>query len=185
MLAALSGLALGAAVTGASSALTAMPLAVIVALGASGALLALVQAPHRWTAAALLAGGLAIGITLPRNAPHVRSEVVTHLVSGTQRGDLFELLERLDADPRAVLGTRVTVSGEWSPPSQNRAATISRRIMTCCAADAVRVGFDVTVSPARSLAADTPVRVTGILRARLHDGELRYVIQDAAVETAR
>jgi hypothetical protein len=182
VLAALSGLALGAAATGASNALIAMPLPFIVTFGASGALLALAHPRHRWTAAALLACGMALGMALPRSAPQARGEVVTHAIRGWQRGDLFQLLDRIDADPHAVLGHRISVAGEWSRASNDRAATVSRRVMTCCAADMVRVGFDVLASPKPSLAESAPVHVSGILRSQLVDGDLRYVIQNAGVE---
>jgi hypothetical protein len=180
VLALLSGLALGAAATRASNALTAMPVAFIVTFGVSGAMLALADSRHRWTAAALLVCGIALGTTLPRSAPQASSAVVTHAVTGPQSGDLFQLLDQIDADPRAMLGRPVTVSGEWSPATGDRAATVSRRVMTCCAADAVRVGFDVIPSHAVRGAEGTPVRVSGILAARFRDGDMRYAIVGAS-----
>jgi uncharacterized membrane protein YcgQ (UPF0703/DUF1980 family) len=106
-------------------------------------------------------------------------------VLSTQRGDLFALLDQIDVDPRALLGHRVTVSGDWSPASGSQTATVSRRVMTCCAADAVRVGFDVLPSREVRLPEGKPVRVDGVLRSRLRDGDIRYVIDGAIVEIAR
>jgi hypothetical protein len=180
-----AGLALGAAATGASNALTVMPTPLIVAFGISGAVLALAPADQRMIAAAMLAFGVAVGTALPRAAPQASGAVVTHAVHNWQRSDLFELLDQIDADPRAILGHRVRVSGEWSPASGDQAATVSRRVMSCCAADAVRVGFDVLSSREVSMPEGKPVRVDGVLRSRLRDGDIRYVIDDAIVEMAR
>jgi hypothetical protein len=180
-LAALAGLALGAAATGASSALTAMPAIVIVVFGASGAVLALAQPGRRRLTAALLACGALIGAALPRSALAGSGAVVTHYAGGSRRGDIFALLDQIDAEPRALLGRRVTVSGEWSPADRNHAATVSRRVMTCCAADAIRVGFDVAPVRPLPLSDGVIVRVSGVLRARLRDGDVRYVIEDALI----
>lgn len=187
VLALLSGLALSAAATGASDVLTALPFLVVGAFGLSGAALALAfaLARHRCTCAILVACGVVLGTMLPRSAPRASGAVVTHAVSGSRRGDLFELLEQIDADPRALLGRRVTVSGEWSRADGIHTEAVSRRIMACCAADAVRVGFDVIPSHEQQLPADARVRVTGVLRSRLLDGDLRYVIIAAHVEVIR
>jgi hypothetical protein len=181
----LSGLALGAAVTGAASALTAMPIPFILAFGSCGAWFVFVQSTHRWSAIALLVCGIALGAALPRSAPQTSGAVVTHAVRGSEVGDLFALLDRIDADPGAVVGLRVTVSGEWSPAVKNRVASVSRRVMTCCAADAVRVGFDVIAAQTVDCHEGTLVRVTGILTARLRDGEMRYALVNAAVTTVK
>ena len=95
-------------------------------------------------------------------------------------GDLFALLERIDSDPRAI-GRSVAVSGEWRPGDAARAASVSRRIMACCAADAVDVGFDVVPRRAAAIKAGAEVCVAGVLAVRLLDGELRYQIVHAIV----
>jgi hypothetical protein len=180
MLALLSGVALAAAGTGASHALVSMPLMFIVAFGASGALLALTQSRRPGPVAALVAGGAMLGAMLPRTAPLVAGSVVAQPVLG-RGGDLFALLDQIDADPRTVLGRRVSVSGEWSAAVGLNSATVSERVMACCAADAVRVGFDVAPLRPLSLAEGAPVRVTGILAVRLSDGNVRYTIVRASV----
>jgi hypothetical protein len=185
VLASMAGLAVGAASTGASNALTVMPATLMVAFGVIGAILALAPSGRRMMATALLACGIALGTALPHAAPQPSGAVVTHAVHSSQRGDLFELLDQIDADPHTLLGSRVTISGEWSPASGDQAATVSRRVMSCCAADAVRVGFDVLSSREVRLREGKPVRVDGVLRSRLRDGDVRYVIDDARVEIAR
>jgi len=183
-LALLAGLALGAAATGASSALTAMPAPLIVAFGAAAAAFAFSSSRFRLSAGALLACGVMLGTTLPRETPRTSGTVITRGVPGARSGDLFALLDQIDADPQAVLGRRVTVAGEWSRTVRGRPATVSRGVMTCCAADMVRVGFDVIPVQAVEYRDGTPVRVTGILRAAFYDGDTRYAIVAASVVSA-
>jgi hypothetical protein len=57
------------------------------------------------------------------------------------------------------------------------------QIMACCAADAIAIGFDVAPRRSVAIAAGTPVRVTGIVRAGMQDGELRYRLDEAVVTT--
>lgn len=177
-----AGVATGAACSGSSDALTAMPKPIVAAFGlvSLGLAVAARLRPRRLFIN-IFALGMLLGVSLPRVSPPPVGTVVTHGAGGAHRGDLFELLDQIDAHPQAVVGRRVTVSGEWSPAAGNRDATVSRRVMTCCAADAVRVGFDVTPSRGQRLPTGMPVCVTGMLRSQLRDGDLRYVIQGASV----
>ena len=175
----LAGLSLGAAIAGVSHSLTAMPAPITGAVGAFGVWLGWRQSTNR-SHVMLLACGALFGAMLPREigAP---GAVTTHAVHSLQHADLFDVLDEVDADPGAMLGRRVAVSGDWSPVNGARAATVSRRIMTCCAADAVRVGFDVVPMRAVGFPNGTPVRVSGVLAVRNRDGDVRYVLMDAAV----
>lgn len=167
-----TGLLLTATASGATSALTAMPLW---AVAVSATLLAL--GIRKQTAAATCAGALA-GLSLPHALPPSSAIVLTHGAGSRGNGDLFTLLERLDENPNGVLGRRVTVSGAWTTAVAGRPATVSRRVMTCCAADAISVGFDVLSANARLRSGDW-VRVGGLLSAAMTDGETRYRIVDA------
>jgi len=179
----LAGFSLGAVVAGASRELTAMPALITGAFGGVGMWLAWLHAPRRSTVLLFACGALA-GSLLPRGVT-APATVTTHSMQAGQRGDLFHVLDEVDADPWAVLGHRVTVSGEWAPADSARAATVSRRIMTCCAADAVRVGFDVSPKTrVVGFARGAPVRVSGFLAASVRGGDVRYVIRDAIVELA-
>lgn len=90
--------------------------------------------------------------------------------------DMFWLLDQLDRAPGALLGRRVVVTGEWRPAAHGYAASVSRRVMTCCAADAVRVGLDVALESVQSFSPGAVVCVAGVLRSTLREGELRYII---------
>jgi hypothetical protein len=169
-----TGLLLTATVSGATSALTAMPLW---AVAASGMLL--VVGVRKQTVAATCAGALA-GLSLPHALPPASAIVLTHGAGSRSSGDLFALLDRLDENPNGVLGRRVTVSGEWAAAAAGRPATVSRRVMTCCAADAISVGFDVLSADARVRTGDW-VRAAGLLSAAMAFGETRYRIVDAQV----
>ncbi|MDQ2818063.1 MAG: hypothetical protein M3T49_07655 [Candidatus Eremiobacteraeota bacterium] len=129
--------------------------------------------------ASLLGAGL--GLTLPHVAPRPAGEVLTRSVRGASPSDLLAVLDELDADPGRVVGTLVSVSGNWQPARGTAAASISRTITACCAADAVAVGFDVY--PARAIAAppDAWLRLSGTLRVRLRSGEVRYSLVGARV----
>lgn len=69
--------------------------------------------------------------------------------------DLFDALETLDENPHA-LGRRIVVSGLWRPSDRGICAAVFRRVMACCAADAINVGFDVLPARAVSFAAGMP-----------------------------
>jgi len=97
------------------------------------------------------------------------------------RGDLFEALDRLDSAPNAMLGNTITVTGTWTPASRDDLATVSRRVVSCCAADAVDVGFDVRLSRDCGIAAGTVVRVDGTVAERFVDGDIRFVLEQSRV----
>jgi uncharacterized membrane protein YcgQ (UPF0703/DUF1980 family) len=98
--------------------------------------------------------------------------------------DLFDALDRLDADPTSFDRRIVAVSGTWTPATAQSAATVSRRVMSCCAADAIDVGFDVIASGKVTIQTGAWVRVEGRVQVRLRDGELRYEIADATIRKA-
>jgi hypothetical protein len=184
----LGGAALAASATGAVRALTAIPLPVMLATGI--ALLMVASLDDRgssdgarsrrgrmvWTAI----GGLS-AFALPTIAPPAPGHVVTRSAGPAMRGDLFDVLDALDRDPADVIGRVVSVSGDFAPAADGYLATVSRRIMSCCAADAVAVGFDVEMSRPRRIATGALVRVTGVVAARMRDGETRYVLERSAV----
>ena len=167
-----------ATATGAAHALTTLPVWVC-----SSVALALLTRARKQDAAAFCVGAL-LGCTLPTNAPPTGT-VVTAPIGGRERGDIFALLERIDSDPSRVLGKRVIVSGEWAPARRDSPATVSRRVMTCCAADAVAVGFDVVGGVATPIPTGAWVRVSGTLAVVMLDGEARYRIGRASVRRAQ
>jgi hypothetical protein len=175
------GAAVCAAVTGAAAALVALPPLVLIASACAVVLFAI---RSRGCPVGGIATGLALGaalaLTLPNTAPPAAEEVVTRGARGGS-GDLFALLDGIDRDPRSVLGTRVSVTGEWAPPRAGRPATVSRRIMTCCAADAIAVGFDVIPVGRPLPRPGSVVRITGVLRSSMRGGEMRYEIASAGV----
>jgi hypothetical protein len=176
---ALAGLALTIFSTGESSTLVALPAPVVACFGVAMLVLAAKQVRLTPLLARALAIGVALGLALPPSLPV--GAVATRSPGGAHDGDLFALLDRLDDDPRAVLGNYVSVSGVWTPPSHGHAATVSRRVMACCAADAIDVGFDVHAT--RGLqSAGQPVIVRGFVHAVLAGGELRYSLDDARVD---
>lgn len=179
LLGALAGLALTVFATGASRTLVALPPIVVASFGIA----MLMLAAKRIRLAPALAGALVIGVALGFALPRSLSvgAVATHSPGGAHDGDLFALLDRLDDDPRAVLGHYVSVSGVWTPPSHGHAATVSRRVMACCAADAIDVGFDVHGARVALRAGQTVV-VRGFVHAGLEHGELRYSLDDARVD---
>ena len=97
--------------------------------------------------------------------------------------DLYSVLETLDEHPEALIGRRIAVSGWWQPPHAGSFATVSQRVMSCCAADAVDVGFDVQPAQEVTLAPRTWVGVSGIVRVWLRDGETRYALVEARVQS--
>lgn len=121
--------------------------------------------------------GAAFGLVLPIEAPPAPGAVSTHTVSASLRGDLFDALAHLDSDPNALLGKTIAVTGSWTPPTHDDLATVSRRIMSCCAADAVDVGFDVRLERDERARRGAWVRIEGIVGERTVDGDIRYVLE--------
>lgn len=173
---------MSSAATGASAALTAIPAWATALTGALLGACALASGGRRAALAPVVcavASGLAIGIVVPSTTPPPSGGVVTRSVANTPRGDLFDALGRLDADPASLLGSRISVSGEWTPANGGRFATVSRRVMSCCAADAVDVGFDVALARGACAHAGTWVRVEGVVGERIDDGDVRYVLEQS------
>lgn len=198
--------AIGAAFNGSLRSLTtAAPPALI--LAAFGCLWALVRShtheragrchPLLWWA---LFAGFICSWTVPQS-PLPPLSVMTRAPAGMLRrkhaerplnrradddASLFDALERIDRDSEHAIGMWFRVSGTWTRAHDGAPATVSRRIMTCCAADAVSVGFDVIPKaggaprpqPAGSRAF---VRVSGRLGASMVDGETRYYLKNAVV----
>ena len=179
--AALGALCVSAAMTGASSALTVIPPWIV--LGAGAVLCAPSSLRGRTPHAGMpsILAGVALSLLLPTSPPPIGGSVITSAAGTGAAGDLFDVLNRIDRDPAGVIGRSVSVSGEWSPPSGDRMATVSRRVMSCCAADAVAVGFDVDAARPRHIAKGTWVRVRGIVRARMTDGEERFSLEQSVV----
>jgi hypothetical protein len=154
-----------------------------VVLGGVGAVLlfAPLIAGHVAASARWFMLGALLGLALPNSAGAARAAVLTHAVGNTSRDYLIAVLEQLDDDPNNIVGHVITVSGSWQAPTPTAAATVSRRVMTCCAADAVDVGFDVFPAARVNIADGAEVSATGIARALLHKGETRYALVDARV----
>jgi hypothetical protein len=176
---AIGGACIAFAACGACAALTAIPPAIMALCGAS---LIAVCRPRRCAASA--AAGACVAVLLPAVPQKAAGIVVTRSPHATVRDDLLDTLDRLDADPAGVMGANVTVSGVWTPAHDGFDATVSRRIMNCCAADAVDVGFDVEPVHVAGVAPQSFVRVTGFVGERMRDGEARYVLLGALVERA-
>ena len=169
-----------AAIDGASRALTTTSPLFTSCAGA--VLVALAIRTVSWRASSFaIAAGVCAGFLLHSVAPPEPREVSMRAPGGHIRVDVFEALDALDADPSAFAGRTISVSGTWMPPRANFAATVSRRVMTCCAADAVDVGFDVVPSSPPIVSPGTWVRVSGHVRGRLRAGDLRYEIDGATV----
>jgi uncharacterized membrane protein YcgQ (UPF0703/DUF1980 family) len=111
--------------------------------------------------------------------------MINRNVPNYERGDLFALLDRLDRDPSSAAGSQAVVTGQWTPPSDGHPASVSRRVMTCCAADAVAVGFDVYPARSVAIASGARVRVRGTVRSEIIDGELRYALVGATITRVR
>ncbi|MBV8668338.1 MAG: hypothetical protein JOZ28_03920 [Candidatus Eremiobacteraeota bacterium] len=130
--------------------------------------------------------GLAAGLSIPTAAPPPRG-IITHAVGGSARvsagTDLLAALQAIDDDPAGILGRRMVVHGTWSG-ERSQPATVSVRIMACCAADAVDAGLDVVPLRRVVLAAGSRVRVAGLVYSQMHDGELRYGLTQATVSAA-
>lgn len=151
----------------------------------AGAAAALIAVAYRASRSLALHVALALGVLAGAwissgSAPQVR-DVEAHVPHVHGDADLFDALDALDADPSSALGRTIAVSGTWTPPHGGWPATVSRRIMSCCAADAVDVGFDVTPRGRVSIHSGTWVRVSGRIRISLRDGDVRYEIADATV----
>jgi hypothetical protein len=192
-LAALVGLIAGAIGHHSMEALVSMPVSVMIATAAIFAV-ALITGRKRSVATDLqvrslkgatpagLVVGIIAGYTLPGSVSPSWQPVVTHAVVHSVRNDLFEALDTLDARPGVLLGRHIWVTGAWRPPAGDKLATVSQRVMACCAADAIDVGFDVVPAHMVALPAGESVHVGGIVDEVLHQGEIRYVLRDAAVK---
>lgn len=130
---------------------------------------------------AWFAVGVFFGFGLPSAVPAPNSMVVTHAPALSHGVDLFDALERLDDDPQSLAGRRIAVTGLWRPSVDHASAAVFRRVMACCAADSIDVGFDVVPARAVSLGADIPVQVTGLVESVVRDGEIRYRLRDSSV----
>lgn len=203
MVAFVGGLSIAGAITGGSAALTTMPAWITIACGAcmlcavawrryerdvavelcstdrSRSVRGRGSSTARPLHAALM--GIAAGLLLPAHAPSATGPVQTRSPGLLGHTDLFTVLERLDEDPREVINQRVSVTGEWEAQSAGRAATVSRTVMSCCAADVIRVGFDVALRRAQKLSSHAWVRVSGIVRVHMYDGDTRYVLEDSSI----
>lgn len=125
--------------------------------------------------------GVAMAWLLPLSPVPPPGGVRTASLGRACSGDMFSALERIDADPARLVGASLSVSGEWTPASAGTPPTVSRRVMACCAADSVAVGFDVYPLGPQLLPAQAEVTVTGVLSAQMLHGELRYALQRAQV----
>lgn len=192
---------IGAAFNGSLRSLTTAALPTVI-LAAFGCLWALVRShahertarchPLLWWA---LFAGLICSWTLPRS-PLPPLSVMTHAPTGRHDprmdddASLFDALERIDRDSEHAIGRWLRVSGTWTRAHDGAPATVSRRIMTCCAADAVSVGFDVIPKAGDAPPKGPPgsgalVRVSGRLSASMVDGEIRYCITNAVVSIVK
>jgi hypothetical protein len=136
---------------------------------------------YRRRAVSSAAAGFVAGWMLPATLAPPLTGVITHSTAHAAHGDLFEALDELDDHPQLVLGRRITVTGSWHPQHGDALATVSQRVMACCVADAVDVGFDVIPVRRVEATAGSHVRVVGTVQALLHDGETRYALTDADV----
>ncbi len=143
--------------------------------------LTLVCSSRRALIALWFAVGVVIGFWLPPALPAPNALVVTHAPALSHGVDLFDALEKLDDDPQSLAGRRIAVTGLWRPAVPGVFPAVFRRVMACCAADAVDVGFDVLPARPVSLGVNTPVRVAGLVESVVRDGELRYRLRDAAI----
>jgi hypothetical protein len=177
------GAAVAAALDGAARTLTAAPPAFTLCAGVALIVISVRAMVWRTVLPALLAGACA-GLWLTNAAPSGPRDIGARAPHGHIAADLFDALDSLDANPGAFDGRTIEVSGTWTPASAREAATVSRRVMSCCAADAMDVGFDVKSSRTLRARPGAWVRVSGHVRVRLRDGEMRYEIEDAVVRPA-
>jgi len=176
-----AGVSIASAATGASAVLTAMPSWATLLTGSILASCALAGASQRSRSFAYVACGVCAALWLPTSPPPAPGTVSTRPASTAVRGDLFEALDRLDSAPNAILGSTIAVTGTWTPATRDDLATVSRRVVSCCAADAVDVGFDVRLLRDARVAAGTWVRVTGTVGERVVDGDIRFVLEHSHV----
>lgn len=178
------GAAISSAATGASAALTSAPPWVTLLAGAILASCALAVASgagqkRRSTAYAVC--GICAALLLPDTPPPAPGTVSTRPASTAVHGDLFDALDRLDSAPDSMVGRTIAVTGTWTPASRDGLATVSRRVVSCCAADAVDVGFDVRLERDAHVAAGTWVRVDGTVGERFVDGDVRFVLEHSRI----
>ena len=178
------GLALGASASGACASLVGLPPAALVAFGCISIAIAALST-HTARSLVLAALAFGVGCTLAGQAPTSFDVVSSGRSSRGLPADMFAVLDQLDRSPNTVLGRRVVVSGEWSPTSHGHAASVSTRVMACCAADAIHVGFDLVADHEPVFNSGAVVCVGGVLRSALRDGELRYVITHARIGKGR
>jgi len=175
---------IASAATGASAALTSMPWWAVLLTGAMLAACSLREITDRSRKSRSVAAsvfGAAFALALPTSAPPAPGVVSTSAVAVVMRGDLFDELGKLDSDPNAVLGTTISVTGAWTPATHDSLATISRRIVSCCAADAIDVGFDVRLERDEHIGAGEWVQIEGIVGERVVDGDVRYVLEHSVI----
>lgn len=177
------GGAIAAALDGAARTLTSAPPPLTLCAGIALSMLAVRSVMWRTSVPALLAGVCA-GMWLSSAAPSNPRDVGVRAPRSHIAADLFDALDRLDTDPGAFNGRTISVSGMWMPASARGAATVSRRVMSCCTADAIDVGFDVAPSGAVRVRAGVWARVSGRVRVRLRDGDMRYEIEATTVRPA-
>lgn len=174
-----------AALDGAARALTAASPALTLCAGAALIVIAFQTRDLVWRSMSLAVfGGACAGMVLSSAAPSGPRDVVARAPRGHIAADLFDALDALDANPSAFDGRTIAVSGTWTPARALGPASVSRRVMSCCAADAVDVGFDVTPVAAPRVDAGAWVLVSGRVHVRLRDGELRYELGAATVKPA-
>jgi hypothetical protein len=179
-----AGTSLVGAMSGASVALTSMPRWATLLTGAMLAACVVHECEDRGRRARAIGAslcGAAFALALPISPPPAPGAVSTRAVASSMQGDLFEALARLDADPNALLGHTLAVTGSWTPPTRDDLATVSRRIVSCCAADAVDVGFDVRLIRDARVARGAWVRIEGTVGERVVDGDIRYVLEHSAM----
>ena len=179
-----AGACIASAATGASAALTSMPSWAIFFTGLTLAYCSIGGArkeADRKPFFSASACGVFIALALPASAPPAPGAVSTRAAAGAMRGDLFEALDRLDASPDSMLGSAIAVTGTWTPASEGDLATVSRRVVSCCAADAIDVGFDVRLARDVRIDAGRWVRVEGTIGERIVDGDVRYVLEQSRI----
>jgi hypothetical protein len=167
--------------TGACAALTSMPPWLEASAGAAALGLSWRHAREQRSPVALAAAtGVAAGLALPV-IPPAPEDVIARPIGLPATSDLFALMDRIDSDPSAVVGHAASVSGVWSLGRGGSDATVSQRILSCCAADAVDVGFDVEPKSAVHAQPGDVVRASGIVSERMRDGEIRFALVRAVV----
>ena len=176
-----AGASIASATIGASEVLTSMPAWATLLTGSMLAVCALRGAAPRRRTFAYAVCGVCAALCLPASPPPAPGMVSTRPPSTSLRGDLFEALDRLDSTPNEMLGSTISVTGTWTPASRGELATVSRRVVSCCAADAVDVGFDVRLSRDVRVAAGSWVRVDGTVAERAVDGDIRFVLEHSRV----